>query len=154
MQPDELVAGASVIGLPFQRPVAVYLPPDGRDHSPAYSFEQREEYALAAVEFDRRLRKAAPDLRDHEVAQLVNQLRDTARVYGDTGQLRSRIQSIILPLFGRRSAVSILTEAQTYMMAKVIARQISEYSGRPAEVCYAPVLFALQDLYATRQLAA
>ena len=44
---------------------------------------------------------AGGPLKDHEIRDAVNQLRDVARQYHNTQQLRSRIQDIVLPLFTR-----------------------------------------------------
>lgn len=38
-------------------------------------------------------------LKDHEIAQLTNTLRDIAIEYHDTQQLRARISAVILPIF-------------------------------------------------------
>lgn len=38
-------------------------------------------------------------LKDHEIARLINQLRDVAKEYAQAQQLRSRISRIIVPIF-------------------------------------------------------
>jgi hypothetical protein len=43
-------------------------------------------------------------LKDHEIAQLVNELRDTAIKYRDAQQLRERIAALVVPaLRGKRA---------------------------------------------------
>lgn len=37
-------------------------------------------------------------MNDHEIAELVNELRDIAQVYGNTQQLRQRIAYCIVPI--------------------------------------------------------
>lgn len=58
---------------------------------------QRDQfYAQREVE-----QAAGGPLKDHEIRDAVNQLRDVARQYHNTQQLRSRIQEVVLPLFTR-----------------------------------------------------
>jgi hypothetical protein len=45
-------------------------------------------------------------VRDHEIRELVNQLRDVAIKFHHTGQLRSRIQDIVLPMMVRAAQKS------------------------------------------------
>lgn len=46
----------------------------------------------------------ARQVKDHEVREAVNQLRDVATRFHATQQLRSRIQEIVMPLLGRGGA--------------------------------------------------
>jgi len=43
-------------------------------------------------------------VKDHDIREAVNQLRDVAIQYHHTGQLRSRIQEVVLPLMARCGA--------------------------------------------------
>lgn len=133
-------------GMPFQRPVTTYPAPGGETHWPAYSFEQREEYALAAIAA---YRAAQEEIKDHEIRETTNALRDIAVQFHATQQLRSRIQDIILPLFGRRRAAGALTLTQMHAIAKTIARRVSKNTGAAPELCYGPALHALQDAFVT-----
>ena len=44
---------------------------------------------------------ARVSLKDHEIAQIVNQLRDIAVEFSNTQQLRNRIHSFIVPILRR-----------------------------------------------------
>lgn len=44
-----------------------------------------------------------PNLKDHEVARMVNALRDVAKEYGQTQQLRERIAGVVRDYLGRGS---------------------------------------------------
>jgi len=46
----------------------------------------------------------APVWKDHQTAELVNQLRDVAIKYHAAGQLRAQIQNVILPVIERLNA--------------------------------------------------
>ncbi len=49
-------------------------------------------------------------MKDHEVAQLYNRLRDAALKYKDVGQLRSRLSSIVWPLVRDLIQSKVLTD--------------------------------------------
>jgi hypothetical protein len=51
--------------------------------------------------------KLGADMKDHEIAQTVNQLRDIAREYGQTQQLRERIAAVVVPLLSGRQPAAI-----------------------------------------------
>ena len=53
------------------------------------------------VRAERETESAVRQLKDHEIREAVNQLRDVALKYHGTQQLRSRIQEIVLPLVAR-----------------------------------------------------
>jgi hypothetical protein len=49
-------------------------------------------------------------MKDHEIAQTVNQLRDIAREYGQTQQLRERIAAVVVPLLSGRQPAAIANQ--------------------------------------------
>ena len=55
--------------------------------------------------------KLGADMKDHEIAQTVNQLRDIAKEYGQTQQLRERIAAVIVPILARQPAAIDKQEA-------------------------------------------
>lgn len=47
------------------------------------------------------------EVKDHEIAELVNTLRDTAKMYGQSQQLRCRIARIVVPFVKRMNGQAI-----------------------------------------------
>lgn len=70
---------------------AAYDAPDRK----VYPWGKRFEVFVAPCDG---LPPARPAVKDHEIAQAVNQLRDIAIKFHDTQQLRERIAAVIVPL--------------------------------------------------------
>lgn len=68
-------------------------------------------------------------LKDHQIAALVNELRDIAIQYHSTQQLRERIARAVVPAFKARVAGSVLEDAARYRFLAEHCRSTSEHWG-------------------------
>lgn len=64
-------------------------------------------------------------MKDHEIGLVINQLRDTARKYAETQQLRERLHEVIMPYFRR------LQKAERNV---VIANEIAEMEQEKSDL--------------------
>ena len=54
-----------------------------------------------------------PDLKDHEIAKIVNDLRDIGKTYGQSQQLRERIARYIVPILKPEKETEVDHERRT-----------------------------------------
>lgn len=68
-------------------------------------------------------------VKDHEIRELVNTLRDIAVQYHATQQLRSRIQDVILPIFARAQQPVVADGAALELPPLPRKQEIARYDG-------------------------
>lgn len=69
-------------------------------------------------------------MKDHEIALLINQVRDVAKEYGQTQQLRERIAGLLVPV--------LTTDASALDLLETLLDVWDDEQHEPETRCYVP----------------